>query len=314
MQWDERIGRRLKLRDLHILMSVAQCGTMGKAAEQLAISQPAVSKAIADIEHALKVRLLDRTAHGVEPTLYGRSLLKWGVAVFDDLRQGVNEIEHLADPTVGELRIGCTEPMAWGVVPAVIERLTRQYPRLVFHVTEADPTTLRYRELRERNVELVIGRIVGPVPDEEVNAAILFEEKAFVVAGSQNRWVGRRKIQLADLVDELWSVGGPDSFPGSLLAEGFRAAGLPPPRISSVSFSIPLHNALLASGRFLSVLPGSLLRFSANRMSLKVLPVKLPVRAGPVGILTLKNRMLSPVAQLFFECVREVVKPLAKAR
>jgi DNA-binding transcriptional LysR family regulator len=314
MQWDERIGRRLKLRDLHILMSVAQFGTMGKAAEQLAISQPAVSKAIADIEHVLKVRLLDRTAHGVEPTLYGRSLLKWGVAVFDDLRQGVKEIEHLADPTVGELRIGCTEPMAWGVVPAVIERLTRQYPRLVFHVTEADPATLRYRELRERNVELVIGRIAGPVPDEEVNAAILFEEKAFVVAGSQNRWVGRRKIQLADLADELWSVGGPDSFPGSLLAEGFRAAGLPPPRISSVSFSIPLHNALLASGRFLSVLPGSLLRFSANRMALKVLPVKLPVRAGPVGILTLKNRMLSPVAQLFFECVHEVVKPLAKAR
>ena len=114
MQWDERIGRRLKLRDLHILMSVAQCGTMGKAAAQLAISQPAVSKAISEMEHTLKVRLLDRTAHGVEPTLYGRSLLKWGNAVFDDLRQSIKEIEHLSDPTVGELRIGCTEPMAGG--------------------------------------------------------------------------------------------------------------------------------------------------------------------------------------------------------
>ena len=148
MQWDERIGRRLKLRDLHILMSVAQCGTMGKAAEQLAITQPAVSKAISDIEHTLKVRLLDRTAHGVEPTVYGRSLLKWGNAVFDDLRQGVREIEYLSDPTAGELRIGCTEPMAWGIVPAVIERLTQQYPRLVFHVKQAEPITLRDRELR----------------------------------------------------------------------------------------------------------------------------------------------------------------------
>ena len=194
MQWDERIGRRLKLRDLHILMSVAQCGTMGKAAEQLAITQPAVSKAISDIEHTLKVRLLDRTAHGVEPTLYGRSLLKWGNAVFDDLRQGVREIEYLSDPTAGELRIGCTEPMAWGIVPAVIERLTRQYPRLVFNVKQADPVTLRDRELRERNVELVIGRIVEPLSDE-VQVEILFEERPFVVAGLQNRWARRRKIE-----------------------------------------------------------------------------------------------------------------------
>ena len=70
----------------------------GKAAEQLAITQPAVSKAISDIEHTLKVRLLDRTAHGVEPTVYGRSLLKWSNAVFDDLRQGVREIEYPVRP------------------------------------------------------------------------------------------------------------------------------------------------------------------------------------------------------------------------
>ena len=314
MQWDERIGRRLKLRDLHILMSVAQCGTMGKAAEQLAITQPAVSKAISDIEHTLKVRLLDRTAHGVEPTVYGRSLLKWSNAVFDDLRQGVREIEYLSDPTAGELRIGCTEPMAWGIVPAVIERLTQQYPRLVFHVKQAEPITLRDRELRERNVELVIGRIVEPLSDE-VQVETLFEERLFVVAGLQNRWARRRKMNLAELVDEPWSVGPPESFAGSLMADAFRAEDLPPPRVSSVTNSIPLHYALLASGRFLSILPGSLLRFSVDRMSLKVLPVKLRAPLGPpVGFAILKKRTLSPVAQLFIECLREVARPLANAR
>jgi len=287
---------------------------MGKAAAQLAISQPAVSKAISDIEHTLKVRLLDRTARGVEPTLYGRSLLKWGVVVFDDLRQSVKEIEHLADPTVGELRIGCTEPMAWGIVPAVIERLTQKYPRLVFHVTQTDPGTLRYRELRERNVDLVIGRIAGAMQDEEITVEILFDEKASVVAGLKNRWVGRRKIELAELADEPWTLPPADSFAGSLLRDAFRACGLAAPRINAVAFSIPLHNALLASGRFLTVLPGSLLRYSANRMSLKILPVVLPIRPGPVGILTLKNRTLSPIAQLFFECAREVAKPLVNTR
>src|SRR4030095_14017472 len=97
---------------------------------QLAITQPAVSKAISDLEHTLKVRLLDRTAHGVEPTLYGRALLNWGNAMFDDLRQGVKEIEYLSDPSAGELRIGCTEPMAWGIVPAGLSQLTPQHTPL----------------------------------------------------------------------------------------------------------------------------------------------------------------------------------------
>src|ERR1700704_3221794 len=88
----ERVGRRLKLRDLRILMTVVECGTMGKAAERLAISQPVVSKAIADMEHALGVRLLDRSQRGVEPTPYGRALIKRGVVIFDMLRLGIYEI------------------------------------------------------------------------------------------------------------------------------------------------------------------------------------------------------------------------------
>src|ERR1700704_1276129 len=97
----ERVGRRLKLRDLRILMTVVECGTMGKAAERLAISQPVVSKAIADMEHALGVRLLDRSQRGVEPTPYGRALIKRGIAIFDEMRQGIEEIEFLSDPTAG---------------------------------------------------------------------------------------------------------------------------------------------------------------------------------------------------------------------
>ena len=116
---------------LDTLVAVAQCGSMAKAAARLAMSQPAVSMAIADIEQTLGVRLLDRTAQGVEPNLYGRALLKWAAAVFDDVRQGINEIEFLADPTAGELRIGATEPMIAGLLPVALERLRRQYPRLV---------------------------------------------------------------------------------------------------------------------------------------------------------------------------------------
>jgi DNA-binding transcriptional LysR family regulator len=116
---------------------------MGKAAAQLAVSQPAISKAIADLEHTIGVRLLDRTAQGVEPTRYGEALLKWGSAVFDDLRQGVKEIEFLSDPTTGEVRVGSTEVMTAGLIPSVIDRMPRQFPRLTFNVVQARSIELR---------------------------------------------------------------------------------------------------------------------------------------------------------------------------
>src|SRR5438034_6216847 len=120
MQWSDRIGRRLKPRDLHVFLAVAEKGNMAKAAEQLAISRPVVSKTIAELEHTLGVRLLDRTPKGVEPTLYGRALLKRSLAVFDELRQSVSDIEFLANPSAGELRVGFAEVPAAGLVhPAV---------------------------------------------------------------------------------------------------------------------------------------------------------------------------------------------------
>ena len=85
MQWKDRIGRRLKLQDMHILLAAVESGSMAKAAEHLAISQPVVSRAIASLEHTLGVRLLDRSRSGVEPTLYGRALLTHGLAAFNEL-------------------------------------------------------------------------------------------------------------------------------------------------------------------------------------------------------------------------------------
>ena len=163
VHWADRIGRRLKLRDLHILFAVVQWGSMAKAAHHLAISQPVVSASIGGLEQTLGVRLLDRSRRGVEPTMYGRALLNHGLAAFDALRQGVKEIEFLADPTVGELRIGCPEWIAAGLLPAIIDRLLQQHPRLVFYVNQTITAMSEFRELRQRNLDVVLGRLRRPL-------------------------------------------------------------------------------------------------------------------------------------------------------
>src|SRR6476659_7031919 len=134
MPWNDRIKRRIKLRDLDILMAVIEAGSMGKAARRLNISQPAVSKAIVELEDALGVKLVDRSQRGIVPTPYGLALSKRSAAIFNDLRQGVQDIDFLSDPTKGEVRIGTTEPVAAAIITPVIDRLSRKYPGMYFHI------------------------------------------------------------------------------------------------------------------------------------------------------------------------------------
>jgi molybdenum-dependent DNA-binding transcriptional regulator ModE len=117
MQWVDRIGSRLKLRDLHILLTVVHRGSMAKAAAALAISQPAVSKAIADMEHMFGLRLLDRSRTGIEPTAYGRALVMRGQAIFDELKHGVEELAFLSDPSVGRGDIILEVPEDYELLP-----------------------------------------------------------------------------------------------------------------------------------------------------------------------------------------------------
>jgi DNA-binding transcriptional LysR family regulator len=314
VQWNERIGRRLKLRDLHILIEVTQLGSMAKAAARLAISQPAVSKAIADIERTIGLRLLDRTPFGVEPTMYGVALVRRAAVIFDELKQGVDELGFLADPCSGELRIGTSESMAAGFLTAVIDRFSSQYPRIVVKAAQVVVAPLEFRELRERSVDLLLGRIPTPLCEEDLHAEVLFDDRIHIVAGVQSRWARRRKIALAELIGEPWALPAPDSLPGSMIATAFSACGLNMPRATVVTSSIHLLGAgLPATGRFLTVLPASVLRFGAKRLALKILPIELPLAPQPVGIIWLKNRMMNPVAQLFIDCARGLAHPMANA-
>jgi DNA-binding transcriptional LysR family regulator len=313
MQMSDRIGRRIRLQDVHVLMAVVQAGSMRKAAQQLNTSQPNISKSIADLEHALGVRLLDRQRQGVEPTEYGRALLDCGTAVFDELRQGVKNIEFLADPATGEARIGGSPFLAATLACAVIDRLSRRYPRIAVHLAVGSDPDL-YRKLRDRNLDLLIARKFGLI-DERLEFESLFDDSPYLVAaGARSPWARRRRIELAELVNESWVLPLPSGPIGSVAMEAFRASGLAYPRRTVFVDTAEGRINLLASGRFLTILARSTLRFSTGRPKFKVLPVELPSSPVLVGIVTLKNRTLSPVARLFIEHAREVAKRPAKKK
>lgn len=312
MHWADRAGRLLKPRDLHVFMVVVEESSMAKAAERLAISRPVVSKTIANLEHILRVRLLDRTPRGIEPTVYGQTLLRCGTAVFDDLRQAAEEIAFLTDPEAGELRIASTEVWAAGLVPAAIDRLTRRFPKLRVQL-EQGTAQHQFNLLRERRCELVISRLLTATPESDIEMQPLFYEPLIVVAGPQSEWARRRKLTLADLVDAPWILSQLEAEDGSPFVEAFRTAKLTVPRATIFSNSLHLRNNLLATGRYLTLVPGSALQFGPEGTLLKALPIRLPRWHLPTGLFSLKGRMLSPVAKLFVDCISDISKPLADA-
>ena len=315
IDWESQIGRRLKLRDLHVFSTVARCGSMAKAAQQLSVSQPAVSEIIADLEHALGVRLLDRHPQGIEPTIYGDAVLKRSTAVFDELKQSIRDVEFLADPTTGEIRIGCVESLSATIVPQIALRFSQQYPRVVVSVDDLTAPAIDLPGLRERKYDCLLVRLVTPLPDyplaDDLNAELLFDDRLVVAAGINSRWARRRKIELAELVDEPWILAPPGSWHHVCVAEAFRARGLGSPKASMISLSVTLKTQLMAAGPYISVFGSSVMRLNARRYNITVLPIELPIRPWPVVLMTLNNRTLSPVVERFIACAREVAKSFA---
>jgi DNA-binding transcriptional LysR family regulator len=313
MEWESRLGGRLRLRDLHILSVVVERGSMAKAATQLRMAQPSVSEAIGTLEAALRVRLLDRSRRGVLPTVYARALLRRSHIVFDELRQGMKEIEFLADPSRGEVRLGCPETLA-GVVSSIIDRMSVRHPQVAVHVVPTEPLMLQLGGLRERSADLLVGRLASALIEDDIEAERLFDDGLFVVAGAGHPLSRRRKIEMAELTAQRWILSPPGNLLMPLVAQAFGRKGLavPSPTVSTVS--VHVRSQLLATGRFLAIMPGSALRQSAERWQLKALPVDLGVEMPPVGILTLKNRMLSPAAELFIEHARAYARTTDRGR
>jgi DNA-binding transcriptional LysR family regulator len=318
IDWEKQIGRRLKLRDLHVFSTVVQRGNMAKAAAELGVSQPTVSEVIADLEHALGVRLFDRGRQGVEPTIYGTALLRRVKAAFDELKQGVRDIEFLTDLTVGEVQIGCPESLATTLISPVVQRFARQYPRVSIHMTLLNTPTLDLPPLHDRTLDLVVARSPITATDDptyrDLEMECLFNDDLVVAAGVRSRFKHRGKVDLADLINEPWILTPPGAAIYNHMMQVFRARGLKPPFVAFGTQSFGFRGDLLESGDHIAPIPRSIFNEYAKRFPLKLLLVDLPVRPWPIALVTLKNRTLSPVVERFIDCTRSTAKSLARKK
>jgi len=314
IDWEDQIGRRLRFRDLHVFFTVVRLGSMAKAAAQLGVTPPTISEVIADLERAVGVRLLERGPKGAALTLYGQAFFKRGTAAFDELKQGIRDIEFLSDPAVGEVRLGCDESIAAATLPLIIEHFARKYPHVMLNVEDLD--LRKPPNIRELGFDLVLTRSRGPIeesnPFNDLDVEVLLDDRLVVAAGTQSRWAHRRKIDIAELADEPWILTESNTWNYKVVTEAFRKRGAPMPKVCLKTLSVHLRANLVASGQFITAFPNSVLEFYGDRFGLKVLPIELPTDPWPVILMTLKHRTLSPVVTAFIDCARAVTKSLAK--
>jgi DNA-binding transcriptional LysR family regulator len=308
MDRSSRISSRIKLRDLRLLIAIADSGSMTKAAAKLGISHPAISKTISDIESELGVRLLDRGSQGTELTAYGEVLRRCGINIFDEMQQGLRSLDHLSDPNSGEVRLGCTDIIMNSLMPPIVRSFARERPGVQLDVKLANPGEHQLQQLRERQIDLLITRATGPQDDLQSDA--LFEEPFVFVVGSKSRFGRNRRTVLKDIINCNWVLPPYDSAPGALVAAVFEANRLSPPTPAVKTIAIQLTISLIASGEFVGILPRSVAEFSAGQAALRILPLKSHGPRISAEIVHLKNRTLGPAVIAFIDCARRVTKSL----
>jgi DNA-binding transcriptional LysR family regulator len=304
--WDRLIGDRVRLRELRILHAVVEAGSMARAAQALSMTQPAVSQAIGHLEAALNLPVLERSPTGVVPTAFGAVLLRRALEAAHLLADGLREIEALADPDAGEIVVGASESyIAGGGLTATITALRQRYWRMRIEVVESNTAAMDFTDLRERRVDVMIGRGTREPAPDDVQQDMLLEEALLVVAGGHNGWAHAPAQHFADVADRPWVLAPAGTAVHELVAAAHRAAGVVMRAPVVTTYSMLLRLQLLACGDYVTAFPESLVRNCAAGWNLAVLPLRLGA-ALPVSAYTLRSRASSRTLQAFIETARIV--------
>ncbi|WP_043339936.1 LysR family transcriptional regulator [Belnapia moabensis] len=273
---DDSACRGIRLRDLRVTLAVMQTGSWSRAADALGITQSAVSHHVSDLERAVGQPLLERGQGGATLTRVGDQFLPLAAEALDLLDQSLREATSVGDPGSGEVRIGASGPyIAGGFLAAAIQRAQQYHPQLTVLVEEADTGALDFRGLRERRLDVVLGRMSALDACADIQAEVLFSEPILVATGAQSFWARLPAVTLRDLMSARWLLGPPDTAIRALVVEAFQAEGLEPPRAAVSTHNMELRMQLLARSDYVTSLPASLLRANGERWGLRALPITL---------------------------------------
>jgi DNA-binding transcriptional LysR family regulator len=295
---------RLRLRHLRLVVAIDEQGTLHRAAERLAMTQPAATRLLAELERQLGVRLFDRSPRGMTPTAFGDSLARHARTVLATLGHAGDELRALQEGAAGVVRVGVLLVAASVLVPRAVLRFKARFPRLTVRLREGMSAEL-VAALRRGEVDLIVGRAAADGDVAGLRVESFYSEPMVAVVRAGHPLARRRRLALADLADRTWVLPPPDAAYRRRLDAAFRQVGLEPPARRVESLLGLVNHTLLTDSDFVGVMPRDLARQHVAQGTLRVLPVTLPPPSGPVGWIAIAGRTPSPAAAAFAAALRE---------
>lgn len=307
-QLDAYVRTSFKPRHVQLLVALDDIRHLGKVAASINVSQPAVSKALGELERGLGLKLFERTARGVVPTAYGECLIRHARAMLSELAQARDELRGLASGSSGSIRVGALATAALELLPHALAVLKASRPGISVLVREGTVETL-LPELLLGNLDLIVGRLPDGRSAQELGEKTLMEEGVSVVAGRHHPLAGRKRLRWSDLKPYPWVLPPVNTLLREPLERVFEIHRIAMPANRIETLSVHVIRAYLHYTNAIAALASDVSRYYESLSLLTVLPLELPKLVRPVGVFWNRHRPLAPVARALIQCLEEVSRP-----
>ena len=301
---DRFVRSHLKTRQLVLLVELGRHGSILHAAQAANLTQPAASKLLADLEHALGVKLFERLPRGVAPTWYGEVMIRRAGAALAELDAGHQEVMELLSGLSGRVAVGAVLTPSTTLLPAAIVLLKARQPRVHVAIT-VDTSKPMIQHLQSGELDLVIGRVLDSESAAQLSFEPLTDEPHSLVVRASHPLAGRSDLSLPELARQSWILPPGGSILRDRLTALFLSAGLDQPQQTVETLSLPVVTSLLSQSDMVSALPEELVKPYLEAGLLTVLDFDLGLRMDAYGIVTRRGHQLSPGAELMLTCLRE---------
>jgi len=301
------VRSHLKTRQLVLLVELGRHGSILRAAEAANLTQPAASKLLSELEHALGVQLFERLPRGVAPTWYGEVMIRRAGAALAELDAGHQEVMELLSGLSGRVAVGTVLTPSTGLLPEAIRRLKAEHPRVRVSIT-VDTSKLLIQRLRAGELDIVIGRVLDSESAAELSFEAVTDEPHSVILRPGHPLLERDDLRLADLAQQSWILPPSGSILRDRLTALFLSAGLDQPIESVETLAMPVTTSLLMGSDMIAALPEELVQPYLDAGLLRVLPFELGLRMDAYGIVTRRQHQLSPGAAATLAVLREVAQ------
>lgn len=294
----------LKTRHMVLLVELGRHGSIMHAAQAAKLTQPAASKLLGELEHALGVPLFDRMPRGVEPTWYGKVLIRRASAALAEMDAAHQEVMELASGLRGSVAVGAILTPSTTLVPAAMALLKRRHMRLNVSI-EVDSSKQLVEQLRSGALDIVIGRIYEPSGAGEFCFEPITDEPHSLLVRAGHPLLAAGPLELAQLVQQAWILPPTGSVVRDRMSALFLSQGLAEPAEIVSTMAIPVVTSLLMSSDMVAPMSVELARPQLDSGALAVLPFDLHLRMDPYGFITRRHHRLSPAAEAMLGALRE---------